>query len=447
MSCMDHISVSLTMEIGTGRGKTFLNLLCGENASLKFFFLVISILLIGEELYTFFILKPTLNRKVKTHFTKNDFPIFTVCPNPAYDLEEMNGLGYYHLYSYKTGQEWDGTSIKGWDAKQTDSVKNVSRKISLLKSVKDCPDMGIVFYKPQEDDHEDEGLEYLQFELTRAMFPYHLCCRVKIPKAAKKYPMTGIEISFKNKSYDSITLLVNDRVSHSIFNQHNSKALGDNLQSPSRKGLNNYKLKIHREISLESDPQSNCYDYPEAGDYNKCLEAEIIKQMNHFVNCTPPWMTENENLWCRKEHAPDLKNIDPRYYLEFMNDLISGQFDPGKCSAPCRKYSYYSTGLGFVDNPEDSGVTIFFDKIIDDTIFEFKIDSITLLTRFGGIIGVTKNLLWIVLLFITIAGYFLSSPSGRVKEELPRTAEVTKSDHDNDDHISVNLELTKSNIA
>ena len=122
MSCMDHISVSLTMDIGTGRGKTFLNLLCGENASLKFFFLVISILLIGEELYTFFILKPTLNRKVKSHFTKNDFPIFTVCPNPAYDLEEMNDLGYYHLYSYKTGQEWDGTSIKGWDANQTDSV-------------------------------------------------------------------------------------------------------------------------------------------------------------------------------------------------------------------------------------------------------------------------------------------------------------------------------------
>ena len=437
------------MEIGTGRGKTFLNLLCGENASLKFFFLVISILLLGEELYNFFILKPTLNRKVKTHFTKDDFPIFTVCPDPAYDMDEMNELGYYHLYSYKTGQDWDGTisSIKGWDAKQTDSVMNVSRKISLLKSVQDCPDIGVVFYKPREEDHDDEGHEYLQFELTRAMFPYHLCCRVKIPKAAKKYPMTGIEISFKNKTYDSITLLVNDRESHSIFNQHNSKALGDNLQSPSRKGLNNYKLKIHREISLESDPQSNCYDYPEAGDYDKCLEAEIIKQMNNFVNCTPPWMTENENVWCGKEHATDLKNIDPRYYLEFMNDLISGQFDHGKCSAPCRKYSYHSTGLGFVDNPEDSGVTIFFDKIIDDTIFDFKIDSITLLTRFGGIIGVTKNLLWIVLLFITITSYFLSSPSGRVKEELPRTAEGVYSVHSNDDQICVNSESTKRNIA
>ena len=283
--------------------------------------------------------------------------------------------------------------------------------------------------------------------LTRAMFPYHLCCRVMIPEAVKKYPMTGIEINFKNKSYVSVTLLVNDKVSHSIFEQHNSKALGDNLQSPPGRGLNNYKLKINREISIESDPQSNCFDYPEAGDYDKCLEAEIIKQMSHFVNCTPPWMTENENLWCRKEHAAGLMDIDPRYYLEFMNDLISGQFDHGKCSAPCKKYSYHSTGLGFVDNPEYSGVTIFFDKIIDDTIYEFKIDSITLLTRFGGIIGVTKNLLWIVLLFMSIACYFLSSPNGKVKEEISSNGEGVQIVPDDDDHISADSEPTKNNVA
>ena len=221
--------------------------------------------------------------------------------------------------------------------------------------------------------------------------------------------MTGIEIGFSNKSYDSITVLVNDKVSHSTFEQHNSKVLGDNLQSP-QGGLNNYKLKIRREISMESDPNSDCLDYHEAGDYDKCLEAEMIKQMRHFVNCTPPWMTENENLWCRQGDAPGLRSIDPRHYLGFMNDMISGQVDHGKCSAPCKKYSFYSTGLGFVENLNYSGVTIFFDKIIDDTIFEYKIDSLTLLTRFGGIIGLTRNLLWVVLLFITIAGYFLSSP-------------------------------------
>ena len=412
------ISVSVTMA-RKGRGKTFLNLLCGESASLKFFFLLVSIFFIGEELYTFFILKPTLNRKVKTNLTKDDFPTFTVCPNPAYDLEEMTDLGYYDIYSYKTGLDFNTFSIMGWDANQTDSVQNVSNKISLLKSVDDCPG-GIVFYKPKEDDYEDAGVEDLRFVLTRAMFPYHLCCRVQIPKAAKRYPIAGMDISFTDKSYDSVTLLVNDKISYSIFEQHNSKALGDNLRSPPRKGFNNYKLKIHREISLESDPQSNCYDYAEAGDYDKCLEAEIIKQLNNFVNCTPPWMTENESLWCRKEHAPDLMKIDPRYYLGFMNDISSGQVDYGKCYAPCRKYSYYSTGLGFMESTNDSGLSIFFDKIIDDTVTEFKIDSVTLLTRFGGIIGLTKNLLWIVLLFMTIASYFVSSPSGKVNSKLTK---------------------------
>ena len=37
------------------------------------------------------------------HFTKNDFPIFTVCPYPAFDMEEMNNLGYPDLFSHKTG--------------------------------------------------------------------------------------------------------------------------------------------------------------------------------------------------------------------------------------------------------------------------------------------------------------------------------------------------------
>ena len=37
------------------------------------------------------------------------------------------------------------------------------------------------------------------------------------------------------------------------------------------------------------------------------------------------------------------------------------------------------------------------DKIIDDTVFEFKIDSITLLTRFGGSVSSGRTLLWILL--------------------------------------------------
>ena len=161
MSCVSNISGHLTMNHGTG--KTLVNLFCGgENASFKIFFLVLSLLFIGQELYTFFILKPTLNTKVKTHFTKDDFPIFTICPNPAFDMEEMNNLGYPDIYSYKTGldtgPDHNSSTIKGWDANQADSVENVSRKISLIKTVKDCPDLGLAFYKPHEDDHEDTGL-------------------------------------------------------------------------------------------------------------------------------------------------------------------------------------------------------------------------------------------------------------------------------------------------
>ena len=403
-----------------GTVKTLTNLFCGENAVLKALFLLLSILFIWEELYTFFILKPTLSKKVKTSLTKDDFPTFMVCPDPGYDLNEMSDLGYNDIWYYKAGLSstsgYTGLpSVMGWDANQTDSVKNVSSRVSLLKSVEDCPDFATVFWKPQEDD--DDAYEFLQFELTRAMFPYHLCCRVLIPKAAGKYPLDGTDISFTNKSYESITLLVSDKVSHTIFEQHSYKTLGDNLISPQKgEGVNLYKLKMHRETNLESDPQSNCLDYTESGEYDRCLEAEIINKMQSFVNCTPPWMTDNENLWCGQEHASEVKNINPDHFLGFMNDIFSGQVDHGKCSVPCRKYSYYSTGLGSMKSNVLTGVTIYFDKIIDDTITEFKVDSVTLLTRFGGILGLTRNLLWLVLLVMTIASYFLSTPSGSLRE-------------------------------
>ena len=62
------------------------------------------------------------------------------------------------------------------------------------------------------------------------------------------------------------------------------------------------------------------------------------------------------------------------------------------------------------------GSRISFNKIIDDTITEFIIDySVTLLTRFGGVLGLTKNLFWSVLMYITLASYFVSSLSGTKK--------------------------------
>ena len=48
-----------------------------------------------------------------------------------------------------------------------------------------------------------------------------------------------------------------------------------------------------------------------------------------------------------------------------------------------------------------SGLIIFFDNIVEKTISNWQIEEITLLTRIGGIIGVGKELLWVMMITVS----------------------------------------------
>ena len=55
------------------------------------------------------------------------------------------------------------------------------------------------------------------------------------------------------------------------------------------------------------------------------------------------------------------------------------------------------------------GLTIVFDKVVERTISNWQIEPVTLLTRIGGIIGVGKELLWVMIMtgsFVTFAVNF-----------------------------------------
>ena len=52
---------------------------------------------------------------------------------------------------------------------------------------------------------------------------------------------------------------------------------------------------------------------------------------------------------------------------------------------------------GIVEAKDRFGISIVFDNVVEQTISDWQIKPVTLLTRFGGIIGVGKNLLWIII--------------------------------------------------
>ena len=48
------------------------------------------------------------------------------------------------------------------------------------------------------------------------------------------------------------------------------------------------------------------------------------------------------------------------------------------------------------------GLSIAFDNIVEQTVSDWQINPVTLLTRIGGIIGVGKELLWVILFFCSL---------------------------------------------
>ena len=59
--------------------------------------------------------------------------------------------------------------------------------------------------------------------------------------------------------------------------------------------------------------------------------------------------------------------------------------------------------IGFYATKLKSGLGLTFDNIVEQTISELQIGPKTLLVRFGGIIGVGKNLLWIIIFAVSSA--------------------------------------------
>ena len=57
------------------------------------------------------------------------------------------------------------------------------------------------------------------------------------------------------------------------------------------------------------------------------------------------------------------------------------------------------------------GLTIVFDNVVEKTISNWQIEPVTLLTRIGGIIGVGKELLWVLIItgsFVIFAVNYLT---------------------------------------
>ena len=99
-------------------------------------------------------------------------------------------------------------------------------------------------------------------------------------------------------------------------------------------GFEKYRVQFTEETHLEGDPSFECREYALPSDYDQCLEGDYVGKTLRLLNCTPPWLTDRQDLWCRDRLYLSTELADQ---IELHVDkILDGKFFSGNCLKPCK---------------------------------------------------------------------------------------------------------------
>ena len=179
--------------------------------------------------------------------------------------------------------------MRGWRGNQTSlSEKQVLAKILILKSTEECPDMNALY-----KINNSILLRKLDKNLTSPVYIRGQCCQYQLPSDAPRssyleYFVFDFEAnSYNNKNVQYFKMMLFDRKTSYLIDQFNTDG-PEVTVSMKENVFTSYKLKISRTLHLEGDPSYDCLLY-EAGEYERCLQSEHVRQFQDLLGCTPPW--------------------------------------------------------------------------------------------------------------------------------------------------------------
>ena len=99
-----------------------------------------------------------------------------------------------------------------------------------MKTIENCPVKDSAFWY-KDKDKKSIMFESVQYNLSRVLYPNHICCKVVPPKFSKVYPIMGMQFvtPSKKKSSELFILSMADRLTASYFDQHKATMLGDKI--------------------------------------------------------------------------------------------------------------------------------------------------------------------------------------------------------------------------
>ena len=251
-------------------------------------------------------------------------------------MKELLKSGYSHSFDYSKGQLWHNASLLGWSGNTT--VQDVIDKVSILKTEADCPKVWLKFIN---NGHQSFNQAVLQ--LTSMVHPSGRCCRVVAPRDINNSTLGGLLLRIDydenndNGGIDGIRMFLSNRQESNYFHIKSFNMLHDQLKAlKSQLGYIQYDLEVHENQYLEDNRDFQCKNY-KPGEYNSCLSHQYIEQQLLILNCTPPWMTTKEDLWCQHLTGLDQKKME-RFDF-FLSELILGRDKKGPCLPSCKSTS------------------------------------------------------------------------------------------------------------
>ena len=133
----------------------------------------------------------------------------------------------------------------------------------------------------------------------------------------------------------------------------------------------------------------------------------MVRQNSYYLNCTPPWMTKNEALWCKGRNEME-EDLGIKYFHNLWK-IVTSEASSGKCLEPCKIKRYQVKKIGSKHRRDDlKGLSIFFGNKVKTTRSKLTIGTKTLFSKIGGFIGVNRSFLWLIIMLLSCLGTLVS---------------------------------------
>ena len=368
------------------------------NHILKILCLAISLILIGQLLHIFVEERPTTTTNLEEELEISDLPEVVACMDPGFNNSTLTKYGYNINYYWKGISVRNREKFVGWngDKHYNKSSHEILEEVLLFPK----KSHGLLRYAKYFQGVDDSKDAKVTFRML--ISPLGRCMVISPPSQENSghFKPDTLRMVFSNAIVDhlkfssaKLRVFFMDNVNSPKYNPDNMEMVGDQIEIGPGKNTFSFRTRISRSEHVKGDPLFDCTIYTEDNSFEDCIKKFSKETFEKEIGCQPPPFADDIHNICNQKF-----NFSPyeTCVIEKRMDHIVSTNLRSNCQVPCTKTTY-TTRLKS-KTPFYSGIRIIimFDQKVDVARSRFSINSLTLLTRLGGLIGVGRTLLWIL---------------------------------------------------